>query len=143
MPVVVLKALFRICPTFRCLRWEIPYMWAGTKVYDLIAGNRRVVPESYFVSRDEAMYQFPMLNPEGLTGGIVYYDGQHNDTRMNLMIALTAAQSGAAVANYVEVTSIRKDEAGRAAGVDVKDVNTGKVSGVIERAIGVMQALGD
>jgi glycerol-3-phosphate dehydrogenase len=30
-------------------------------------------------------------------GGIVYYDGRHNDTRMNLMIALTAAQEGAAI----------------------------------------------
>ena len=36
-------------------------------------------------------------------GGVVYYDGQHNDTRMNVLIALTACQAGAAIANYVEV----------------------------------------
>jgi len=36
-------------------------------------------------------------------GAVVYYDGMHNDTRMNLLIALTACQHGAAVANYVEV----------------------------------------
>lgn len=127
--------------------WEIPYMWAGAKVYDIIAGSRRAVPSSYYISREEALYQFPMLSPEGLKGGIVYYDGQHNDTRMNLMIALTAAQAGAAVANYTEVTDILKDEAGRSVGVVVKDVagklSTGKESKPIAiRAKSVVNATG-
>jgi glycerol-3-phosphate dehydrogenase len=34
------------------------------------------------------VFQFPMLNPEHLKGCVVYYDGQHNDTRMNVLIAL-------------------------------------------------------
>lgn len=67
-------------------------MWVGTKVYDFIAGKRRAVPRSYYISADEAIFQFPMLNAKGLKGGIVYYDGQHNDARMNVLIALTAAQ---------------------------------------------------
>ena len=41
-----------------------------------------------------------------LAGAVVYYDGMHNDTRMNVLIALTACQSGAAAANYVEVRGI-------------------------------------
>ena len=49
------------------------------------------------------MFQFPMLKADGLKGAVVYYDGMHNDTRMNVLIALTAAQHGASVANYVEV----------------------------------------
>jgi len=53
--------------------------------------------------QDEALFQFPMLNSDGLKGAVVYYDGMHNDTRMNTLIALTASQHGAAVANYVEV----------------------------------------
>lgn len=103
--------------------WELPYMWAGAKVYDLIAGARRAVPSAYYVSREEALFQFPMLSQEGLKGGIVYYDGQHNDTRMNLMIALTASQAGAAIANYTEVMDISKDAAGRSTGVAVRDVS--------------------
>jgi glycerol-3-phosphate dehydrogenase len=43
-------------------------------------------------------------DPPSCTGGVVYYDGQHNDTRMNVLIALTACQAGAAAANYVEVS---------------------------------------
>jgi hypothetical protein len=53
--------------------WEVPYTWLGTKVYDLLAGARRAVPASHFISADEALHQFPMLRPEGLKGGIVYY----------------------------------------------------------------------
>lgn len=120
--------------------WEIPYMWIGVKLYDYIAGGQRAVPASYYISRDEALYQFPMLNPDGLEGGIVYYDGQHNDTRMNLMIALTAAQQGAAVANYISVETILKDNQNRAAGVQVKDVETGKVWNI--KAKGVINATG-
>jgi glycerol-3-phosphate dehydrogenase len=126
--------------------WEIPYMYIGAKVYDLIAGSRRAVPEAYYISRDEALYQFPLLNGEGLKGGIVYYDGMHNDTRMNLMIALTAAQNGAALANYLEVTTILKDEAGRASGVRVRDVQGGGSGGggreITIRAKGVVNATG-
>jgi glycerol-3-phosphate dehydrogenase len=120
--------------------WEVPYMWAGCKLYDLIAGARRAVPASYYVSAEEARFQFPMLKADGLKGGIVYYDGQQNDTRMNLMIALTATQAGAAIANYVGVTAVAKDAGGRAAGVEVRDELTGRKFSV--RARGVINATG-
>jgi hypothetical protein len=51
--------------------WEIPYMWAGAKAYDLVAGSRRAVPESYYINKDEALFQFPMLKPDGLKGACV------------------------------------------------------------------------
>lgn len=38
-----------------------------------------------------------------LKGALVFNEGQQNDTRMNVHIALTAAQEGAAVANHTEV----------------------------------------
>ena len=46
-----------------------------------------------------------MLRKDKLCGAIVYYDGQHNDARMNIAIALTAARLGATVANHVRVVS--------------------------------------
>ena len=45
----------------------------------------------------------------------------HDDARTNIAIALTAAEKGAAVANYCEVTSLLKDAGGRAEGVSVLD----------------------
>ncbi|KAI0685356.1 hypothetical protein BC835DRAFT_1421331 [Cytidiella melzeri] len=47
-----------------------------------------------------------MLKQEGLVGALVNYDGQHNDTRMNLALVMPAVQQGATVANYVEVMNI-------------------------------------
>lgn len=41
-----------------------------------------------------------MLKKEKLVGAIVYYDGQHNDARMNIALALTAIRMGANLANY-------------------------------------------
>ena len=45
-----------------------------------------------------------MLKQDKLVGGIVYYDGQHNDARMNIALAFTAARMGANVANHCAVT---------------------------------------
>ncbi|CEG45922.1 glycerol-3-phosphate dehydrogenase [Plasmopara halstedii] len=106
--------------------WEVPYMWVGAKAYDIVAGSKRFVPSSYYINAEEAMFQFPMLRKEGLKGAIVYYDGQMNDTRMNVSIALTATQNGATVANYVEVMHLLKDEEGKVRGAHVKDTLTGE-----------------
>lgn len=56
--------------------------------------------------------------------------GQHNDARMNLAIALTAARYGAATANYLEVVSLLKKKdpqtgEERVSGARCKDVLTG------------------
>ena len=39
---------------------------------------------------------------------IVYYDGQFNDSRLNVALAQTAALAGATVLNYAEVTRLIK-----------------------------------
>lgn len=39
---------------------------------------------------------------------ILYYDGQFDDTRMNVALACSAAAAGACVVNHVEATSLIK-----------------------------------
>jgi glycerol-3-phosphate dehydrogenase len=72
-----------------------------------LAGSKGLSP-SYFLSRRRALEIFPMLKSDGLSGALVYYDGAHNDSRMNIAIALTAAQHGASMANHVEVLELIK-----------------------------------
>ncbi|KAF0689660.1 Aste57867_18897 [Aphanomyces stellatus] len=115
--------------------WEIPYMWVGAKAYDLVAGSQRSVPSSYYIDADEAIYQYPNLKKDGLKGAIVYYDGQMNDTRMNLSVVLTAAQSGATVANYIQVLRILKDDKGDVSGVHVQDTQTGETWDIKAKAV--------
>jgi glycerol-3-phosphate dehydrogenase len=56
-----------------------------------------------------------MLKKDELKGALVYYDGQHNDARMNISIAFTAARLGANIANHVAVIELlhKVDENGK------------------------------
>ncbi|MCL4121508.1 UNVERIFIED_CONTAM: hypothetical protein GTU68_006897, partial [Idotea baltica] len=87
--------------------WQLPYYWAGIKMYDFVAGSK-CIKSSYAISKERALELFPMLKRDKLVGAIVYYDGQHNDSRMNLSIALTATRLGATISNYVSVTDLVK-----------------------------------
>ncbi|KAL8719622.1 MAG: hypothetical protein Q9225_003396 [Loekoesia sp. 1 TL-2023] len=100
--------------------WQAPYFWAGTKFYDFLAGSEGI-ESSYFLTKSRALDAFPMLKKENLFGALVYYDGAHNDSRMNVSIAMTAALYGATVVNHIEVTSLEKDANGKLIGAKVKD----------------------
>jgi glycerol-3-phosphate dehydrogenase len=101
--------------------WQAPYFWAGTKFYDLLAGSENI-ETSYFLTRSKALEAFPMLKRDNLWGALVYYDGAHNDSRMNVSLAMTAALYGATLVNHIEVTSLEKDADGRVCGAKVKDL---------------------
>ncbi len=103
---------------------QVPYFMTGLKMYDWLAGKANLAP-SRFVDAKEALQRFPMLKADGLRGGVVYYDGQFDDARMNVAIALTAAEQGACVLNHVEVTGLRRAD-GRIAGAHVRDRETGR-----------------
>ncbi|KAG0324669.1 mitochondrial glycerol-3-phosphate dehydrogenase [Podila humilis] len=120
--------------------WQVPYYWAGSKAYDLLAGHQGM-ESSYFLTKGKALEAFPMLKNEKLVGAMVYYDGQHNDSRMNVALGLTAVQYGAVIANHVEVVELIKDEKNkRLCGARVKDTLTGKVFNV--KAKGIINATG-
>ncbi|CAH8479895.1 unnamed protein product [Schistosoma guineensis] len=87
--------------------WQVPYYWAGIKMYDLISGAQ-ILKASYYLNKSQALERFPLLKRDKLVGGLVYYDGQQEDARMCLSIALTAARYNAAIANYVEAVEIIK-----------------------------------
>lgn len=86
---------------------------------------------AYWMGRGKALEAFPMLKDEGLVGGVVYYDGQHNDSRMNMSLVMTAVQHGAVAANYTEVVALHKKPSAahggqpRICGARLKDRMTG------------------
>ena len=125
--------------------YKLPYFWAGTKFYDFLAGSENI-ESSYFLPRSKALEEFPMLKKSGLKGALVYYDGAHNDARMNVSLAMTAALYGATVVNYMEVTSLIKDADGKLTGATVKDKiaerDGKKAREVTIRAKGIINATG-
>ncbi|KAF7513416.1 hypothetical protein GJ744_009837 [Endocarpon pusillum] len=125
--------------------WQTPYFWGGTKFYDFLAGSEGI-ESSYFLPKSKALDAFPMLRKDNLFGALVYYDGAHNDSRMNISIATTAALYGATVVNHMEVTGLTKDASGKLNGAVVKDVIKSKNGKPDEqfviRAKGVINATG-
>jgi glycerol-3-phosphate dehydrogenase len=83
-------------------------MW----MYDL-TGGARIGKLHKRVKNDAALEYMPTLPVERLAGSYVYYDAQADDARLTLTIARTAADHGAALANYVTLTGLDKDAAGQ------------------------------
>jgi len=119
--------------------WKAPYYWFGSKIYDFVAGSRGL-EQSYFLNRSKALEVFPMLRGASLIGAMVYYDGEQNDARTNIALALTALQQGATALNYAEVVDLLKDKEGRINGVLVKDRLTEQTFTV--KSKGVISATG-
>lgn len=105
--------------------WQVPYFWFGIKVYDLVAFGR-TLKSSYVLSKKNALELFPMLKGDRLRGAIVYYDGQMDDARLNLIIALTATRYGATVANHVKVVNLMKNREQKLCGARLRDELTGE-----------------
>ncbi len=87
--------------------WEAPFYGVGLKLYNMLAGKYGFGP-SQILSREETLQRLPTINPEGLRGGVVYYDGQFDDSRLLINLIQTAAEQGATLLNYVQVTGFEK-----------------------------------
>jgi glycerol-3-phosphate dehydrogenase len=100
--------------------WEAPFYGIGLKIYDLLAG-RYGFGRSKILSRKETLERLPTLRQEGLKGGVIYHDGQFDDSRLLIHLMQTAVDHGAVVLNYTPVVELCKDEAGFIDGVIAVD----------------------
>lgn len=90
--------------------WESPFYGIGLKVYDALAGKHGF-GKSRLLSKEKTIELIPTLEPEGLNGGVIYYDGQFDDSRLIVNLVRTAADQGGTLLNYVKVIKLlKKDE---------------------------------
>jgi glycerol-3-phosphate dehydrogenase len=87
--------------------WGAPFYTVGLKVYDVM-GGKLGFGSSKKLSREEAIEALPTVEQEGLKGGVIYQDGQFDDSRMAVSLAQTAVDYGASVLNYCKVTGLGK-----------------------------------
>jgi len=129
--------------------WENSFYGVGLKVYDWMAGSLGLGP-SQFLSKEETLALAPNLDEEGLRGGVLYHDGQFDDARLAIHLAMTAADHGAVVINYMSVEGLMKAE-GKVCGVLAEDMltaasqslPTGQASSAVEiKAKAVINATG-
>ncbi len=105
--------------------WEAPFYGIGMKVYDLLAGKYGF-GKSRLLSREETLERLPTIQTNGLRGGVIYYDGQFDDTRLLIHLAATAADQGAVLLNYAPVVEITRGPDGFADGVIAVDSESGQ-----------------
>ncbi len=105
--------------------WEAPFYGVGLKLYNLLAGKYGF-GSSQILSRDETLERLPTINPEGLRGGVVYYDGQFDDSRLLINLVQTAAEQGATLLNYVQATGFEQAPDGFIETVLALDLETGR-----------------
>jgi glycerol-3-phosphate dehydrogenase len=120
-----------VMPTYRW--WEAPFYGVGLKAYDALAG-RAGLGATEFLGPDATLAQLPMAQPQGLKGGVRYWDGQFNDARLALALARTAAQHGALVVNHCRASGLLHEH-GRVVGLTVTDTLTGQAHAVHARCV--------
>ena len=114
--------------------WEAPFYGIGLKLYDLLAGKYGF-GASKLLTKEETLERLPALEPEELRGGVVYYDGQFDDARLLIHLAMTAADHGATLLNYCPATGLLRDEDGYVNGLIACDQETGEQMKIAARIV--------
>jgi glycerol-3-phosphate dehydrogenase len=105
--------------------WEGPFYGIGLKLYELLAGKYGF-GKSHIISKEETLARLPNINPDGLAGGVIYFDAQFDDTRLLINLVATAAEQGATLLNYAKVTGLAKGSDGIVNGVTWQDIESGE-----------------
>ena len=90
--------------------WGQAYYRIGLGLYDALAG-RQGIGRSRLLSRDQIQTALPMLQSD--LSGVAYSDGQFDDARLNLLLALTAEQAGAVLRTRCRVVNVERNSEGR------------------------------
>ncbi len=105
--------------------WEAPFYGLGLKLYQALSGKYGF-GNSKLLSRKQTLQHLPNIETDGLRGGVMYYDGQFDDSRLLINLVTTAAAHGATLLNYAPVTALTRNRQGWIDGVVATDLESGK-----------------
>ena len=91
----------------------------GLKMYDLLAGKLSV-GKTRWLNKKQTLQYLQGINEAKLYGGILYFDGQFDDTRLAVELAATAVSQGATVLNYCKAEGLTKEN-NKITGVTFRD----------------------
>lgn len=104
--------------------WDGIFYTIGLSIYDILAGKLSFGRAKH-ISKKEITKRLPGIQQKGLHGGVVYHDGQFDDSRLAINLAQTAIEQGATLLNYFKVTGLTKDATNKITGVKAVDTETG------------------
>lgn len=114
----LVRNLTFVIPTFSL--WESIKYTIGLKLYDWMSG-RLSLGRSVHISKSGALQHLSTLRPDKLAGGVLYHDGQFDDSRLAVNLVQTIYDKGGTALNYMRVTGLGKDDKGRISSITVKD----------------------
>ncbi len=102
----ICHAISFVVPTYKW--WQKWYYGIGLWAYEFLSGKLSL-GKTKLLTKKEALNYLPDLSAEKLAGGILYFDGQFDDSRLAINLAQTAVEQGAVVLNYCGVTGFIKN----------------------------------
>jgi len=106
--------------------WQKFYYGSGLKLYNFLSGKYGF-GKSRILSKKETIERLPNISAKSLTGGIVYYDGQFDDTRLLIDLAKTASEKGACLLNYARVFGLSKSAEEKIDSVEFECTESGEI----------------
>lgn len=104
--------------------WEKIFYGAGLKIYNRLS-KKYGFGRSKILSAKETIRRLPNVKIENLRGGVLYFDGQFDDSRLLIDLVKTAADIDATVLNYAPVIELTKSK-NKIDGVRFRDQETGE-----------------
>tara|TARA_R110000850_G_scaffold164847_2_gene289845 strand:- start:86 stop:1609 length:1524 start_codon:yes stop_codon:yes gene_type:complete len=113
----LVKPLAFVVPAYRW--YERFFYGVGLTLYDVLAGSLGIESTGHLSAAD-SIREVPNLSNDGLRGATQYWDGQFDDARLAIALAMTAVKEGATVVNHVKVEELIQ-ESGKVSGVAAVD----------------------
>jgi glycerol-3-phosphate dehydrogenase len=110
------QALEFVVPCYS--RFDLLYYGAGLKMYDWMAGSRRLFP-SRVVSKRAALDRVSRIRPDRLAGAVTYADGQFDDARYAIALLSAFRSAGGHALNYARAEGFEKRSDGRIEAVNL------------------------
>lgn len=105
--------------------WGAYFYTIGLTIYDLLAGKLSLGRSKYITKR-KTIELLPTVETKGLVSGVIYQDGQFDDSRLAINIAQTAVENGACLLNYSKVINLLKNDTDQIIGVVTEDQESGE-----------------
>jgi glycerol-3-phosphate dehydrogenase len=99
--------------------WQKWYYGFGLWLYEFLS-FKLSLGKTQLLDARRALQLLPQLSQQGLSGGVQYFDGQFDDSRLAINLAQTAVEQGATVLNYCGLTGFIKED-NRITGIEAYD----------------------
>ena len=114
--------------------WGGYFYTIGLTIYDLLAGKLSL-GKSKYITKKKTIELLPTVETKNLVSGVIYQDGQFDDSRLAINIAQTAVENGACLLNYSKVINLLKNDTNQIIGVLAEDQESGEQYEIKGKAI--------